>query len=40
MKRKIWTCTNCELEFDYEFDFCIKCHNPYYKIEIVEEYEI
>jgi len=40
MKRKVWTCTHCEEEYDYDVIVCDKCHSPLLKVIEVEDFEI
>jgi len=39
-KRKIWACTHCDLEYDYEPVACDKCHCPLFTLTEIEEHEI
>jgi len=40
LKRKLWKCTHCEEEYDYEVIACDKCGCPLFTVIEVEDYEI
>lgn len=40
MLRKIWTCTHCEEEYDYEVIACNKCHCPLMTVREIDKHEI